>query len=461
MSGNACGACVAAAILLACLGAAPAAAAASSDARIDALASQVDGLESARAIKKLQRAFGYYMDRGLWGEAGDLFADGGSVEIGRDGVYVGKARIKDYLQRLGGGQPGLMWGQLNEWVTLQPVVDVAPDGDHAKARWRDLGMLGHFQKDAAWRNGIYENDYVRENGVWKIARLHLFVNFQVPYEKGWARLTSADGGGGSDAAKAFPPDAPSTVSLGSFPDPQLVPYHYANPVTGRRPAKPAPRDLPAGDPLADQFARLRHRAELLSDLDQIENLQAAYGYYFDKGRWADVAALFTAAGSFEYGQRGVYVSPAHIRRALTLFGPEGQQKGWLNEHMQLQPIVTVAPDGRTAKARWRGMIQLGRANQNGQWGEGTYENEYAKEAGVWKLSKLHFYLTGLTDYDAGWAKSAIPGDGPSAAIPPDRPPTEIYRSFPGVYIPPYDYLHPVTGKPIVVREPADSVLGRK
>ena len=457
-SGYACAA-ISIAILLGT--AAPLSAAPGPDSQIDALTAQVDRLESSRAIKKLQRAFGYYMDRGLWNEASDLFADSGSVEIGMDGVYVGKGRIQDYLQRLGGGQSGLVWGQLNEWVTLQPVVDVAPDGSHAKARWRDIGMFGHFQENAAWRGGVYENDYVRENGVWKIAKLHLFVNFQVPYEKGWARMKSVDGDWRSDVAKTFPPDAPSTTSYRPFPDPQLVPFHYANPVTGKRPTRPVVRDLPGGNPLASQFAKLRQRAELLSDLDQIENLQAAYGYYFDKGRWGDVAALFSASGSFEYGQRGVYVGPAHIRRALTLFGPEGQQKGWLNEHMQLQPIITVASDGHEAKARWRGMIQLGRPNQNGQWGEGTYENEYVKEGGVWKLSKLHFYLTGLTDYDVGWAKTGIPGEGVSAAIPPDRPPTEIYRSFPGVYIPQYDYVHPVTGKPIVVREPADSVLGRK
>ena len=46
-------------------------------------------------------------------------------------------------------------------------------------------------------------------------------------------------------------------------------------------------------------------------------------------------------------------------------------------------------------------------------------------------------------------------------VPPDKPPTEVYRAFPGVYIPPFDYPHPVTGKPIDTGEPADTVLGRK
>ena len=58
---------------------------------------------------------------GLWDDAADLFADNGTIEIGVDGVYVGKARIREYLQRLHGGQDGLIYGQLNEWVTLQPA----------------------------------------------------------------------------------------------------------------------------------------------------------------------------------------------------------------------------------------------------------------------------------------------------------------------------------------------------
>ncbi len=219
-----------------------------------------------------------------------------------------------------------------------------------------------------------------------------------------------------------------------------------------------PPDMAA---LQARLAELQHRAQLLKDHDAIENLQAAYGFYFDKSLWRDVSDLFADDGTFEYGQRGVYIGKAHIRRALLLFGAEGPEYGKLNNYMQLQGVIHVAPDGRTAKARWRGMVQLGRKNQAGEWGEGTYENEYIKDKGVWKISRLHFYVTGFTDYDIGWTKSAIPMRGPSAAIPPDKPPTEVYRSFPGVYVPQFDYPHPVTGKPIVIPEPADSVLGRQ
>jgi hypothetical protein len=203
------------------------------DAEIDALTARVEKLEGTRAVKKLQRAFGYYVDRGLWGEAADLFADNGTIEIGLDGVYVGKARIREYLKRLHGNQEGLIYGQLNEWVTLQPAVFISADGRSATARWRDHGMLGQYKKHAEWRDGIYENTYVKEDGVWKIKSLHLYVNFEVPYEKGWARLKPGEGLKASQTSRDFPPDRPPTETYAAFPDPQVPPFQAPNPVTGK------------------------------------------------------------------------------------------------------------------------------------------------------------------------------------------------------------------------------------
>jgi len=203
------------------------------DQDIASLTNRVEKLEGARAVKKLQRAFGFYVDRGLWDDAADLFADNGTIELGVDGVYVGKTRIRDYLKALHGGQDGLIYGQLNEWVTLQPVVNVAADGRTAQARWRDLGMLGQYKQHAEWRDGIYENDYVREGGIWKIKALRLYVNFLAPYEKGWARLKPGEGLVQSATSKSFPPDRPSTLTYKPFPEMQLPPFRAANPVTGK------------------------------------------------------------------------------------------------------------------------------------------------------------------------------------------------------------------------------------
>ena len=224
---------LAAAVMAAVVTVATPAAAQSVDAEIAALTLRVERLEATRAVKKLQRAFGFYVDRGLWGDAADLFADDGTIEIGVDGVYVGKDRIREYLRRLHGGQEGLVYGQLNEWVTLQPAITVAADGLSATARWRDLGMTGQYKRHAEWRDGIYENTYVREGGVWRIKSLRLYVNFAAPYERGWARLAPGEGVVQSEASKAFPPDRPPSSTPAPFPEPQVPPFQAPNPVTGR------------------------------------------------------------------------------------------------------------------------------------------------------------------------------------------------------------------------------------
>lgn len=214
--------------------------------------------------------------------------------------------------------------------------------------------------------------------------------------------------------------------------------------------------------LEARLAAYQQRVARLEDQAAIETLQADYGYYFDKGLWDDVADLFTRDGSFEYGMRGVYIGRERIRHALLLFGPQGLAPAHLNNHMQLQNVIVVADDGKTATGRWQGMVMLGEPAANGVWGVGLYENTYAKEGGVWKISSLHFYPVALTDYDQGFLKSNLPMAGMSALYPPDKPPTELYRTLPGNYIPPFSFDHPVTGKSLKdLPQPPDDVVGRE
>jgi hypothetical protein len=203
--------------------------------KISGLAAQAQCLEDANSIRKLQRAFGYYIDKGYWHEAADLFSDNATMEVGVDGVYVGRAHILARLVREGGGSPGpgLPYGQLNHRMQLQPVIDVAADGKTAKGRWRELAMLGQFHKYAAWGDGIYENEYVKEDGVWKISKLHYFPNFVAPYKGGWTALQPVTGDWKSDVAKELPADLPPTVTYKPFPDVYTPPFHYTNPVTGK------------------------------------------------------------------------------------------------------------------------------------------------------------------------------------------------------------------------------------
>jgi hypothetical protein len=199
--------------------------------------------------------------------------------------------------------------------------------------------------------------------------------------------------------------------------------------------------------LAARAAALEHEVGLLEDANAIEKLQRIYGFYTDKQFWTQAADLFAANGSIEVGGRGVYVGKDRVLAFLKSNGPEYPQPGRLFDQMQLQPIVHVAPDGQTAKGRWHMFAQEAQHGEYANWGLGIFENEYVKESGVWKIAKLHLYTTMYTPYEDGWAKTAIPNAGPSAELPPDRPPSVDYAAYPAAFVVPFHYENPVTSGP--------------
>ena len=206
-------------------------------ARVAGLERQAQRLRDINAIKRLQRSYGYYLDNQMWDEIVDLFSDDGSIEIALDGVYVGREHIRKYLYALSGGQQGRPAGVLNEHFQLQPVVDVAADGNTAKGRWRAFILNGTWGKQAAWGEGPYENTYVKENGIWKIKRIHWYETLLVPYEGGWA-AEREDFHNGRFVSGSVPPDKPPTEQYQVWPGTYLPPFHYSNPVTGRPGAQP-------------------------------------------------------------------------------------------------------------------------------------------------------------------------------------------------------------------------------
>ena len=198
------------------------------ETRVAALERRKERVEDANALERLQHAYGYYVDRGLWDEAANLFADDGTIEIGLDGVYVGKARVREYLYALGGGRQGLVDGELNEHLQVMPVITVAPDGQTATARWRAITLTGELGGEAFWGEGPYENEYVKDDGVWKIKTLHWYQALYVPYEGGWE--TNRDPTGAKFVSATLPPDRPPTVEYKTWPDTYVPPFSFPNPV---------------------------------------------------------------------------------------------------------------------------------------------------------------------------------------------------------------------------------------
>jgi len=424
--------------------------------QLQVLEREASRVADASAIKRLQRAYGYYLDQKQWDALADLFADEGTIEIGLDGVYVGKKRVREYLNALGGGTTGLKHGELSDHVILQPVITIAEDGLSAKGRWRAVLMNGQLGERAIWGEGVYENQYVKQNGVWKILSIHWYDTFRVPYEGGWAR--NKDLTDGIFVSKQLPPDRPPSVKYGVWPEVHTPAFHYG-PTPAKR-ALPEPSTaLPDADPavraLQAAVEQLRRDVQRAADVDDIEQLVSMYGYYLDKQQWDLFTELFAENSRMEISQRGVYYGKKGVRRAVELFGPQHIEKDHLHNHIQMQPVITVSPDGKHAWVRSRALSMLGTFNGIGVWGDGVYENEMVKENGVWRFRVDHVYTTFFAPYEPGWGTGARGTPKASAKIPPDAPPTEVYESFPEVFIPKFHFHNPVTGGWIPVREKID------
>lgn len=409
--------------------------------RIAALEVETAATEAIRAVKRLQHASAHYAEAGLWEDLADLFAENAVARL-PSGTLTGKAAIRAHLlDDVGRGRLGLEPGRLNTELVLSPVVTLDPGRVRARGRWHRLAMTGQHGEHAEWSGGIFENEYVLEGGVWKIAVLDYHPQYAGSYETGWRNVKEE-----TDADVA-PVPFHYDVERAGVPIPPLGGGTTGDGVQAAGTVAASTGGAAANDleRLARRFAAVERRIDDLDAAAHVQNLQHAYGYYVDRKMWDDVADLFADDATLEIGLRGVYVGKASVRRALEQLGPAGLAHGELNDHLQLQTVVTIAPDGRTARARGTELTMTGQHGVGGELGVNVYENTYVEDGGTWKIAAMRVFPRMRTDYAKGWAESALPPVGPSEAFPPDRPPTARVAAYPEAYIPSFHFAHPVTG----------------
>ena len=200
--------------------------------------------------------------------------------------------------------------------------------------------------------------------------------------------------------------------------------------------------------LEAKLASLQRQVQLLEDRRAIERLQQKWGHYVSEGMTDEAAALFSdsPAASIEFAQQGIYRSRPRIAQFLKQAVRVGN--GELRETPVMQPVIHVAADGNSARARWRSLVLAGQHGGDGRWEEGPYENEDVKENGTWKILRMHWFTTVNGSFTKGWHRESYPIAGPLRDLPPDAPPSITYESFPKFFLPPYHYYHPITGKPV-------------
>jgi hypothetical protein len=225
--------------------------------QLEEMSNRLGIMEDTQAIRNLHHAYGYYIDKCLYEDVVDLFAADGEVHFA-GGIFKGKDKgvrrlyVESFLQGFTGGKPGPVHGFLLDHLQMQDVIHVAPDRMTAKARFRAFMQAGAHETSTSpmgeadrkakrkptqwWEGGIYENSYVKEDGVWKIRILNYNPLWHADYANGWAHTRV--GYLGTEPAVLYPenptgPDALQDTGWALWPETMIVPFHYDNPVTGK------------------------------------------------------------------------------------------------------------------------------------------------------------------------------------------------------------------------------------
>jgi len=197
-----------------------------------AMAEAFDGAEN------VSDAYGYYIDQFSWRETGALFARHGWKELSYIGTFIGRDRVTNsMIQRYGENGPSNAMQTLHQ--KTQPYITVLGDGSRAQARLRLLQMNSSATSAGSMIFGVYENQVVKENGIWRIHGMDLDYVALADYAGGWTEIdpdASSRFAPAPELLARFAPDAPLRgETFAPYPRIRPLGFHFANPVSGREP----------------------------------------------------------------------------------------------------------------------------------------------------------------------------------------------------------------------------------
>jgi hypothetical protein len=405
------------------------------DEALPALVARIDRLNDEDAVRNLQHAYGYYVDRRMWDDVVDLFTADARARMGGK-HFRGTTGVRRAMELM--GPAGLVQGVLNDHPQFDTIVQVLPGGLEAIARGIELGMIGDASKSAQhWEINVFRNRFVKQGGLWKLRELDVQPLLKADYGRGWGDADAAISG---PAPKFIPRDARAT------------------------PGKSADAKV--------TLAEARRRLARSMAFDGTENVSAAYGYYIDDFQWPSMGAIFAVKGNKHSPFAGYYIGRDRIRGAATaMYGSSVPARTGIAYHWRIQPVILVAEDGRSASLRTRLFEPAtGKTTERTTIFSGMYPNDQTVlEDGIWRLWALEIdepYFT-MAGWKGGWSgvKAKPPGSPrppPSPLVqrlPPDIILTEMGRraagfrggtgetiEWPGILPMWFNYLNPVSGR---------------
>ena len=173
------------------------------------LAARVQRLEDMLAIQKVQAKYTHLLFTQDFARIVDeCFAEHSpdvSVEFSDSGVYRGLDHIRALYAAF--EETKKIPGFFILHAVVTPYIEIAADGQSAKAHWLSPGAVGNANS-ASWVWGPYYADYVKEDGEWRILHTNLAALFRNRYEVSWAK---AEDHGTVRGILPVEPDEPSTI----------------------------------------------------------------------------------------------------------------------------------------------------------------------------------------------------------------------------------------------------------
>ena len=139
----------------------------------------------------------------------------------------------------------------------------------------------------------------------------------------------------------------------------------------------------------------------------VRDLQILFAPQVEAGQWAAAANLFTSDATADWSGEQVHgrnAIDADLHKRLGA-GKKGRSASDLHALLALSPIITLSPDGKSARARWHEVGLFGGADVN--WTGGIYENRYVRENGNWRIAALTYRPQFKGSYSQGW-RNAVP-----------------------------------------------------
>ena len=130
-----------------------------------------------------------------------------SVEIEEMGAFTGPERVKELMYGLNEMATIPRFGIMPVTTIASPLIVFSESGKKAKGYWHYFGgnsrigveyPSGEEELVAIWTAGKFANEFIEQNGEWKLLKVCQINWFRTPYDLGWIKQ--------ADCVRNIPPN---------------------------------------------------------------------------------------------------------------------------------------------------------------------------------------------------------------------------------------------------------------